>query len=252
MNAVATIDIPYMGLTPEMDATPGPNTRRTNDRTAAHSDRGREFTVAPQLSKEDTGVAPDETLMELIGRGDTQAFEELYDRYVRGCFGLAMKIVREPSIAEEVVQDVFMKLWSRPGVFTSDRGKFSSWLLTLVHNRSVDKLRRLKAGAAGPVLPLDATEAGETSLADLLADNAATPYDQAWTSEQGRIVREALKALPHPQRETILLAYFGGLTQKEIAERLQEPLGTVKTRTRAALHQLRRSLAGGGLIGDTV
>jgi RNA polymerase sigma-70 factor (ECF subfamily) len=241
-----------MGLTPEMDATPEPNTRRTHDETATHSDGGFEFTVAPQMSKEEIGAAPDETLMELIGRGDTQAFEELYDRYVRGCFGLAMKIVREPSIAEEVVQDVFMKLWSRPGIFTSERGKFSGWLLTLVHNRSVDKLRRLKTGAVGPLLPLDATAPGETSLADLLADTTATPYDHAWTSEQGRIVREALKALPHPQRETIVLAYFGGLTQKEIAERLQEPLGTVKTRTRAALHQLRRALAGGGLIGDAL
>jgi RNA polymerase sigma-70 factor (ECF subfamily) len=241
-----------MGLTPETGATPEPNSHWTNDEPVSHSDAGFEFTVAPQMSKQEIGAASDDTLMQLIGRGDTRAFEELYDRYVRGCFGLAMKIVREPSLAEEVVQDVFMKLWSRPGIFTSERGRFSGWLLTLVHNRSVDKLRRLKVGAAGPVLPLDGVGPGETSLADLLADNAATPYDQAWTSEQGRIVREALRALPGAQRETIVLAYFGGLTQKEIAERLQEPLGTVKTRTRAALHQLRRALAGGGLIGDTV
>jgi RNA polymerase sigma-70 factor (ECF subfamily) len=190
--------------------------------------------------------------MEQIARGNTQAFEELYDRYVRGCFGLAMKIVREPTVAEEVVQDVFMKLWSRPGIFSSERGKFSGWLLTLVHNRSVDKLRRLKVGAAGPPLPLDGTLDSDLNLADVLADTAAGPYDQAWTEEQGRIVREAIKALPHPQREAIVLAYFGGLTQKEIAERLQEPLGTVKTRTRAALQQLRRALAGGGLMGEAL
>ncbi|HVG00298.1 MAG TPA: sigma-70 family RNA polymerase sigma factor, partial [Chloroflexia bacterium] len=131
------------------------------------------------------------------------------------------------------------------------RGKFSGWLLTLVHNRSVDKLRRLKAGAAGPVLPLDGTLDSDLNLTDVLADTGATPYDQAWTEEQGRIVREAIKALPHPQREAIVLAYFGGLTQKEIAERLQEPLGTVKTRTRAALQQLRRALAG-GLMGEAL
>jgi RNA polymerase sigma-70 factor (ECF subfamily) len=211
-----------------------------------------DFKVAPPPDRQELKDWGDDTLMQQIARGDTQAFEELYDRYVRGCFGLAMKIVREPTMAEEVVQDVFMKLWSRPGIFSSERGKFSGWLLTLVHNRSVDKLRRLKVGAAGPVLPLDGTLDTGLNLADVLADPAATPYDQAWTEEQGRIVREAIQSLPHQQREAIVLAYFGGLTQKEIAERLEEPLGTVKTRTRAALQHLRRALAGGGLLGEAL
>jgi RNA polymerase sigma-70 factor (ECF subfamily) len=237
-----------MGLAQEGDKRP---TR--NDKSISPGTPGQpQFGVVPPAGPQELRSCADDVLMEHIARGDTQAFEELYDRYVRGCFGLAMKIVREPSVAEEVVQDVFMKLWSRPGIFSSERGKFSGWLLTLVHNRSVDKLRRQKAGAAGPVLPLEGALDGDTSLADLLADGSATPYDQAWTEEQGRIVREAIKTLPHQQREAIVLAYFGGLTQKEIAERLQEPLGTVKTRTRAALSQLRRALAGGGLIGDVL
>jgi RNA polymerase sigma-70 factor (ECF subfamily) len=232
-------------------ADEGDNHQTRTDKSPDRPDQST-FVAVPPADKQEIRSCADDVLMEHIARGDTQAFEELYDRYVRGCFGLAMKIVREPSIAEEVVQDVFMKLWSRPGIFSSERGKFSGWLLTLVHNRSVDKLRRQKAGAAGTVLPLDGTLDGDTSLADLLADGSATPYDQAWTEEQGRLVREAIQTLPRQQREAIVLAYFGGLTQKEIAERLEEPLGTVKTRTRAALSQLRRALAGGGLIGDTL
>jgi RNA polymerase sigma-70 factor (ECF subfamily) len=244
MNALAAIDSMYIGYVEGGESYP----TREHKPTSNHTD----FRVAPPADRQELKGWGDDILMQQIARGDTQAFEELYDRYVRGCFGLAMKIVREPTVAEEVVQDVFMKLWSRPGIFSSERGKFSGWLLTLVHNRSVDKLRRLKAGAAGPVLPLDGTLDAGLNLADVLADTAATPYDQAWTEEQGRIVREAIKSLPHHQREAIVLAYFGGLTQKEIAERLQEPLGTVKTRTRAALQQLRRSLAGGGLMGEAL
>ncbi len=246
MNAVAAFDNMYIGFAEEGDK------RQTRTQESPNISSQPTFATVPPADRQELRSCGDDVLMEHIARGDAQAFEELYDRYVRGCFGLAMKIVREPSVAEEVVQDVFMKLWSRPGIFSSERGKFSGWLLTLVHNRSVDKLRRQKAGAAGPVLPLDGTLDGDTSLADLLADGSATPYDQAWTEEQGRIVREAIQTLPHQQREAIVLAYFGGLTQKEIAERLQEPLGTVKTRTRAALGQLRRALAGGGLIGDVL
>ncbi len=192
----------------------------------------------------------DRELMDCISRADTRAFEELYDRYVRGCFGLAMKIVRDPSIAEEVVQDVFLKLWSNPLTFSPERGKFSGWLLTLVHNRSVDKLRRLKTTSGRVVLPLESEDDGEVSLADILPDSAPTPYDEAWSSEKGQIVREALSTLPKAQQEALTLAYFGGLTQKEIAEKLDEPLGTIKTRTRSALLQLRCILAGQGLLGE--
>ncbi len=211
--------------------------------------RGAAALKVAAMEKSELRAMNDEQLMSLIGRADTRAFEELYDRYVRGCFGLAMKIVRDPSLAEEVVQDVFMKLWSRPLIFSPDRGKFSGWLLTLVHNRSVDKLRRLKTGAGRQTVPLDG-DGENMNLADLLPDAAPTPYDAAWTNETGRIVRLAISSLPQPQRDTLVLAYFGGLTQKEIAERLHEPLGTVKTRTRSALQQLRRALAGQGLLGE--
>ncbi len=189
----------------------------------------------------------DEELVALISQGSTPALEALYNRHVRNCFGLAMKIVRDPHIAEEVVQDVFVKLWSKPSIFVPERGKFSGWLLTLIHNRSVDKLRRASAGLASMTVTLDADTAGGVSLADILHDDSPTPDDAAWQQERGEILRRAMGNLPLPQRQALTLAYFGGLTQKEIADRLQEPLGTIKTRTRSGLQHLRRLLTGLGL-----
>jgi RNA polymerase sigma-70 factor, ECF subfamily len=209
-------------------------------------ERGREA-AQPTASLEDH---TDEQLMAAIGGGRTDALEALYDRHVRGCFGLAMKIVRDPSVAEEVVQDVFVKLWSQPGVFSPERGKFAGWLLTLVHNRSVDKLRRAQSGIAGKTLPLDSEGENGLSLADVLHDTGPTPDEAAWLNEKGEIVRQALGLLPEPQRQAISLAYFSGLTQREIAERLQEPLGTIKTRTRSGLQQLRQMLVRRETWGD--
>jgi RNA polymerase sigma-70 factor (ECF subfamily) len=200
-----------------------------------------DFTVSADTRLEHK---PDEELMVLISLGRADALEALYGRHVRGCFGLAMKIVRDPYVAEEVVQDVFVKLWRVPASFVPERGKFSGWLLTLVHNRSVDKLRRANSGLAGLTTTLDAENASGVTLADVLPD-ASPPLDEvASMRERGEVVRHALHSLPEPQRLAISMAYFGGLTQKEIAERLQEPLGTIKTRTRAGLQNLRRLLVG--------
>jgi RNA polymerase sigma-70 factor (ECF subfamily) len=206
-------------------------------------------TVAP--THQELGEMSDEHLMLAVAGADTYALEELYDRHVRGCFGLAMKIVRDPLVAEEIVQDVFLKLWSRPHSFTAERGKFSSWLLTLVHNRSIDKLRRTQTGIKGMTIPITTDSATGLDIAGTLPDTAPGPDDIAWTNERGQIVRDALAKLNEPQRQTIMLAYFEGLTQVEIAEKLHQPLGTVKTRTRSAMQQLRRLLDLPHLLGDT-
>lgn len=247
MNAVATLETFQISAAPEAEVPEMIHNQGIND---SHENAVIVVNLVLEPDADELRSGSDNMLMSLIARGNRPAFEELYDRYVRGCFGLAMKIVREPTMAEEVVQDVFMKIWSQPGIFSPERGRFSGWLLTLVHNRSVDKLRRLKSGGAGSLIPLDGTVDGDVSLADMVPDTSQTPYDRAWSSEQGQIVREAIRALPVQQREAIVLAYFGGLTQKEIAERLQEPLGTIKTRTRSALHHLRRTLGGSGLLGE--
>ena len=192
----------------------------------------------------------DEGLMRAVANGETSALEVLYDRHFRGCFGLAMKIVRDPLVAEEVVQDVFMKLWSAPLRFSPERGKFSGWLLTLVHNRSIDKLRRLRSRGWQSAIPLDPDGDTEVEAVGLVADAGPGPDEQAWREERGQIVRGVLGKLPEPQRQALTMAYFEGLTQREIAERLRQPIGTVKTRTRAALIQMRRLLAGQELMGE--
>ena len=203
-------------------------------------------TTPPRLS-----LLTDAELVSEVACGNTPALEALYDRHVRGCYGLAMKIVRDPALAEEVVQDVFLKLWSSPNTFSPDRGKFAGWLMTLVHNRSVDKLRGAKAAFnSGALVSLEAESTTGSTLSDVLADDGLSPYDNAWHDERGRILSHFLGFLPETQRQTISMAYFDGLTHKEIAERLQEPLGTIKTRIRTDLHRLRIILSEQGLAGE--
>lgn len=198
----------------------------------------------PEIKLDDKA---DDELIALISQGSTPALETLYNRHVRNCYGLAMKIVRDPHIAEEVVQDVFVKLWSNPSIFVPERGKFSGWLLTLIHNRSVDKLRRAGSGIASMTTTLDTATTTGVSLAEILPDDSPSLDDAAWQQERGEIVRRAIGHLPLPQRQALTLAYYGGLTQKEIADRLHEPLGTIKTRTRSGLQHLRRLLSGSGV-----
>ena len=228
--------------------TRGDGEKRYGAKNIEHKEEMHMIAVAP--AKVDYTAMPDEQLMHAIADGKRDALETLYDRYINGCYGLALKIVRDTFVAEEIVQEVFLKLWTNPERYVPERGKFSGWLLTLVHNRSIDKLRRAKAGAQGNSVPIDLDNGTGVTLGDTIPDASATPYEEAWRGEQGTLVRSALELLPGPQREAISLAYFNGLTQKEIAERLGEPLGTIKTRTRSGLLQLRRLLTRQGLVED--
>lgn len=170
--------------------------------------------------------------------------ETLYDRYVRQCFGLALRLVGEPALAEEVVQEVFTKLWSKPQSYSSQKGAFVSWLLSLVHHRSVDELRR----RSRTEVPLDTDE--PTSILNTTADPQPDPGDQVWLAEQQQIVRQALRQLPENQRLVLELSYFGGFSQSQIATKLGQPLGTVKTRMRMGLQNLRTQLEPRGLLSD--
>jgi RNA polymerase sigma-70 factor (ECF subfamily) len=184
----------------------------------------------------------DEQLVALVANGDSSALEQLYDRYVRQCFGLAIRLLGETSLAEEVVQEVFLKLWSRPERYSAQRGNFGSWLLSVVHNRCIDELRR----RSRTEVTLEDPVTG--SLLDTEPDPDMDPGDQVMLSEQRREVRQALAAIAPNNRQILELAYFGGLSQSEIAARLGQPLGTVKTRMRSGLQQLRSLLDPSGML----
>lgn len=167
-----------------------------------------------------------------LAAGDMDAAAELYDRYAGQVFGLARRILRNDGDAEEVVQDVFSQAWRTAHAFASARGTVGGWLLVMARTRAIDRLR---ARQSRP----DTT--GEP-YAETLRAPGISPVDQVLSDEQADRIRAALVALPDPQRQALELAYYEGLTQSEIADRLTEPLGTVKTRMRTALATLRERL----------
>jgi RNA polymerase sigma factor (sigma-70 family) len=170
-----------------------------------------------------------------VSAGDREAFEELYRRYSMSAFGLAVRVTGQDAIAQEVVHDAFLALWRTPEAFDPARGAFRSFFLSLVHHRAVDAVRReerlrRRSQRASNLEPLE----GE----DVADDVVETAY---LSSRRGE-VRKALGTLPPDQRRVIELAYFDGYTQARIAQTLQIPIGTVKTRTLAAMRKLRRAL----------
>ncbi|HET9494445.1 MAG TPA: sigma-70 family RNA polymerase sigma factor [Chloroflexia bacterium] len=191
----------------------------------------------------DLTTLTDEELAGRVGQRDSGALEQLYDRYVRQCFGLAVRIVGDAALAEEIVQEVFLKLWNQPETYTQARGRFVSWLLSLIHHRSIDELRR----RSRTEVPLDGAIPGGF---DLRADPAPEPGDQVSLAELREGVRSALARLPANQREPIELSFFRGLTHTQIAELLGQPLGTVKTRIRLGMTAMREALKSSGLLGD--
>jgi RNA polymerase sigma factor (sigma-70 family) len=173
----------------------------------------------------------DEALVALVARGDDSALADLYDRVGRIAYGLALRIVRDDRLAEDAVQEGFLAAWRSATGFSAERAKARTWILTLVHRRAVDLVRREDRRRAEP---LDAgAEAAETT---------GSAEDEAWLRFERERVQEALSRLPDAQRETIELAYYGGYTQSELAERLGEPLGTIKSRMFAGLVRLRELL----------
>jgi len=184
------------------------------------------------------GYGDEELILRIAGQ-DAAALTALYDRYGRIAFGLAYRIADDPATAEEVVQDAFMQVWRHAASFDGRRGSARAWLLTIVHHRAIDGRRRA-AGRGREVAGLDDLEDALASP-DLWAEVAARlQRDQ---------VRSAIAALPDEQRRAIELAYFDGLTHREIAERTGQPLGTVKGRLRLGLrklHGLLTEAAAGG------
>ncbi len=173
-------------------------------------------------------------LIQRVTSGDQQAFLALYDRYAARVHALALRILSDPMLAEEVTQDTFLKLWSRARLYLSDRGSFMVWLLTIARRTALDRLR-LEARR-----PLLSDSRDPDSLWPVLRDESQDPEEARWKS-----LYFAVHALPDEQRQVIELAYYSGLSQSEIADELGWPLGTVKTRVRAAMQALRNEWAAG-------
>ncbi len=178
----------------------------------------------------------DHGLLALTARGDREAFSRLYDMYSTVAYSLAVRIVRDRELAADVVQDAFVTVWNQAATFNASRGQPSSWILTLTHHKAVDMVRREQRRRAEPL-----EGAGE------LVVSAPAVEEAAWQGVAREQVRAAMQKLPDPHREVLELAYFAGFSQSELAGRLSLPIGTVKSRTFAAMTTLRQLLSESGL-----
>ena len=183
------------------------------------------------------GELSDEELIRRLFVGDGLAFEEIFDRYGDLVYSTAIRVLRDAQLAEDVSQEVFVRLWRKPESYVAERGRFLTWLISVTRNRAVDEVRargrRYRHETASP----------EEQERELPAGEANDPALSAQLGEQRRVILAALAKLPPEQREVIELAYFGGLTQQEISDKLDQPLGTVKTRIRLGMQKLRAALA---------
>ena len=186
---------------------------------------GNEHGQFKQSEKVDT--MDDAALLEAVAEGSQDAMAAVYDRYSRIVYCIALRVLREPGLAEDVMQEVLLQVWKRPQSFVSQRGNLGAWLSVVTRNRSIDVLRK-----RSPLEPLD-----DMPLPD--------PRDMILESEQNWVldkVRGAIDSLPEEQQGPLELAYFHGLSHTEIAEKTGSPLGTVKTRIRAGLMTIRKAM----------
>jgi RNA polymerase sigma-70 factor, ECF subfamily len=171
--------------------------------------------------------------MALVQRGDARAFEAIYDRHGSAAFSLAYRIAGSRSAAEDIVQEAFLAVWRSSVRYKPERGNLRSWLLSVVHNRAIDALRRSVVHGRNQI---DAEGLEERKAAPELTDV------EAFRRQEAQTIRSAMEQLPSEQLRVVELAYFGGFTHSQIAEMLGEPLGTVKGRMRLALDKMRTGL----------
>ncbi len=182
----------------------------------------------------------DEELISAICKGEETAIEVLYERYHRYTYSLAYRILRDPAASEDIVQDAFLSIWRKASSYQAQNGSVPSWIQAIVRHRAIDKIR--------------ASAHRDYQWTPLQADNEQDPpseqpdvWEQAWQSEQHKIICEVMVQIPREQRMVIELAFFGGLTHAEISEQCQIPLGTVKGRMRLGLQKMQTLLAERGL-----
>lgn len=180
----------------------------------------------------DLVAGDDQVLIDRLRRRDPDAMSDLYDRYSRVVYSVILRVVRNASVAEELVQESFLRAWNRGTEFDSTRGKIGPWLLTIARNRAIDYLRSTAGQQQAITFELVSSE-----RVTLFVDTEDRMLDQ----EQARRIRAAFTLLTANQRQVLELAYFEGLSQSEMAEKLGQPLGTIKTWVRGALTTLRES-----------
>jgi RNA polymerase sigma-70 factor, ECF subfamily len=181
----------------------------------------------------------DNELIARVAKKDREALAALYERHARVAYSLAYNMMRGREAAEDLVQDAFVELWRTAGNYHPERGSVRNWILSIVHNRGVDRLRNLAVGR----------RARRRLASETFSFGADDAYESAWNGIVRRHVNEALESLPPEQFEVLRLAYFSGYTQREIAEILAIPLGTVKGRMRLALRKLRKHLEDREMLG---
>jgi RNA polymerase sigma-70 factor (ECF subfamily) len=190
------------------------------------------------------GAVDEAALVASVAKGDASALERLYERHSRGVYSLALRLLTDGPTAEEVVQETFLKLWRQPSAYQPHRGRLLAWLLGVAHHHAIDLLRRRQLEQRHRVAMWP--QANGDALADLLDNLGLTsregdPQANAGAFEQQTVVGRALGGLPIEQRLPVELAYYKGMTQMEIATLLGLPLGTVKTRMRLGMQQLRNA-----------
>ena len=171
----------------------------------------------------------DEELIALVGAGDAGAFDALYGRHRRAAYALSYRMTGERQAAEDLAQDAFLRVWRSAGTYRAQRGSVKTWILAVVHNRGVDRFRS------------SASRRKTREEAEALAPGSqpSEAFSEAWSNHQRDLLREALRDIPHDQREVLALVHFSGLNKAEVSERLGLPLGTVKGRARLGLRKLR-------------
>jgi RNA polymerase sigma-70 factor (ECF subfamily) len=179
----------------------------------------------------------DQTIMDLISKQDQNALSALYDRYSRLVYSMAYSAVGRSELAAEISQDVFIRIWEKADSFDPNQGKLSTWIASITRYRSIDVLRRLKVRPEGNLVPWEYQDAQNSS-----DPNESSVEEAVDTSVRKQKIRNALAQLPEHQQKVLALAYFRGYSNSEIAQLLQEPLGTVKTRIRLGMQKLRSIL----------
>ena len=177
----------------------------------------------------------DRQLLSCIARGDKAALEILYTRYATSVYSLTMFMLKQAALAEEVTQDIFLNIWLKASSYKPDRGEARAWIMSITHHKAVDAIRARRRAQA-------VTESVDSETLDLIPSRQIPTDEEAVQNLERERILDVLATLPAPQREVIMLAYFEGYSQSEMAEKLKQPLGTIKTRVRLAMQKLKAAL----------